>query len=346
MVQTFDPCRKLLILKLSSQALSPPFSFDASPYGVTARSTSSQTPLSAADFSAYREYLPATFCKSRNALLLLLQQGNVSEVLRQELCVPSLSKPHEYLWWCARPAPAMPLHEQIMEKRTITVTEQASLHLVCPSRRIFIKPLPPYLLRHDFWAQHLCNDADLHKCGVGFLLSYAWLIRHESDLAIAEELHLVPKTISWKAWTLFVDSLLTYINCQAEPDSCVNKRYLYGEVRLPRLNIVAWYAPEMRGFKCYVKGYGQSSMFFKRNFEWMGLGFLYLVAILTAMQVGLAADHLKNNASFNRASYIFSVFCILLPVTIVAALALRHTFCLIGFSCGRMRRREAGTSAV
>jgi uncharacterized membrane protein YhaH (DUF805 family) len=78
-------------------------------------------------------------------------------------------------------------------------------------------------------------------------------------------------------------------------------------------------------------------MFFKRNFAWMGLGFLYLVAILTSMQVGLAAAPLKDNRSFNWASYVFAVFCILLPVTIVAVHIMRHAASLIWFSAGMMR---------
>ncbi len=81
-------------------------------------------------------------------------------------------------------------------------------------------------------------------------------------------------------------------------------------------------------------------MFFKRNFAWMGLGFLYLVAILTAMQVGLAAKQLKDNASFNWASYIFAVFCIFLPVTIVAVHLLRHGVGFVLFSTGMIRETQ------
>ena len=65
-------------------------------------------------------------------------------------------------------------------------------------------------------------------------------------------------------------------------------------------------------------------MLSKRNFAWVGLGFCSLVAILTAMQVGLAPDQLKENASY-----------------IVAVLLLRYVFGFIAFSAGLMRRTYA-----
>jgi hypothetical protein len=115
------------------------------------------------------------------------------------------------------------------------------------------------------------------------------------------------------------------------------QRYIYGEIRLTRLNIISRYAPEVPGLNGYVSGYGQASMFFRRNFAWMGLGFLYLIAILTAMRVGLPAQPLKDSVSFNWAPYGFAVFCILLPVTIVAVHFLRHVLHFISIFAGMMR---------
>jgi hypothetical protein len=260
------------------------------------------------------------------------------EVVQHDMLVPKLNRVHDYLWWCAKRSTSLPLHEQVMEKRTITVTEQVDLHVVHQGVRIFIKPIPPYLFYNEFWEAYICKDTELHKGCLGFLWSYVWLIRYESDLMLAQEHHLVPKELSWKDWTIFVDSVLLYIESHGGVLSCVNKRYLYGEIKLTRLNIVSRYAPEVPGLRGYVSGYGQFGTFFKRNFEWMGLGFLYLVAILTAMQAGLATNHLKDDARFNWASYVFSVFCILLPVSIVAFLVARHFVGLVWFSFGWMRK--------
>jgi hypothetical protein len=42
-----------------------------------------------------------------------------------------------------------------MKRREIVVTEDPRLHLVWIYDRVFIKPLPKYLLSHDFWQIYL-----------------------------------------------------------------------------------------------------------------------------------------------------------------------------------------------
>jgi len=58
------------------------------------------------------------------------------------------------------------------------------------------------------------------------------------------------------------------------------------------------------------------------------------------MQVGLVASQLKDNPAFNRTAYVFAVFCILLPVTIVGFLLMRHIAGFIWFSAGLMKRAQ------
>lgn len=329
-----------LKVRLTIKALVPPFSADASPLPVP--NLASQQLLSQDGFP-YQDYLPATYCSAQTGSFLSVNPGNIPMVLRQDMLVPKLNMVHDYLWWCKKPREISPLHEQAMDHHEIVVTEQVDLHLVCPTRRIFVKPLPPYLLCHEFWTAYICADAELHECCVGFLLSYALRIRHKSDLALAAKHHLISEEITWKTWTVFVDSLLSYIESRGGAWRCINKRYLYGELKLTRLNVVSRYCRESPGIHGYLSGYGQAGMFFKRNFAWMGLGFLYLVAILTAMQVGLAAKPLQDNAGFNWASYGFAVFCILLPVTIVVVHLLRHVGAFIIFSSGMMRKSYDST---
>jgi uncharacterized protein DUF6601 len=225
-----------------------------------------------------------------------------------------------------------------MERRTITVTEQVGMHLVRPSKGIYIKPLPQYLLNYEFWKQYLCKDPkqttnlekslELYKCAVGFLLSYTWLIRHESDFALAKEYNLVPDSIEWRFWIHFVESFLSHIN---EKTDLINKRYHYGELRLPNLDNIFRYSSKTRRLRGYQPGYGQFSLSIKRNFEWMGLVFLYLVAILSAMQVGLATKDVMANQTFNWACYVFSIFCIVLAAFSVLIPFIRHTFLLLWF---------------
>jgi hypothetical protein len=141
--------------------------------------------------------------------------------------------------------------------------------------------------------------------------------------------------------------VLTYLN--THPSDSINKRYYYGEIGLPGLNAIYRYSPKTRRqyFRSgYLLGYRQFSLFFKRNFAWMGLGFLYMTAILTAMQVGLAVPYLSGNATFHKASYVFAIFCIILPAAVVARLVAYHAFLLVRFSCGCMQRRESWASAA
>ena len=86
-----------------------------------------------------------------------------------------------------------PLHRQRVKGRKIIVTEEPRLHLVWIHNRIFIKPLPQYLLSHAFWKTYMENSSEranyshrnLYKAATGFLRTYRYLIQHESDFHIA-----------------------------------------------------------------------------------------------------------------------------------------------------------------
>jgi hypothetical protein len=202
-----------------------------------------------------------------------------------------------------------------MMERQILVTEQADLHLVWHESRIFLKSLPDYILDYQFWKAAICNNAALHASSCGFLLSYIWLLCYPSDLKIASELGLISSKISWEDWTVFVDTFLSNIDC--ETLDMVNKRYHYGELRLSRLNTIYRlthiFEPKqfMRG---YVYGYDRYTVFFERNFGWVVTFFFYITIILSAMQVGLGITALQHDKMFQRASYEFAVFSIVLPV--------------------------------
>jgi len=203
-----------------------------------------------------------------------------------------------------------------MIQRQIVITEQVDLR---HEPRIFPKPLPDYILNHQFWKETICNNAALHASSCGFLLSYAWLLCHPSDLKIALELGLISSEIIWKDWTTFVDTVLTNIDCEAL--DMVNKRYQYGELRLSRLHAIyrltPIFKPEhfIRGF---LYGYSRYTVFFTRNFGWVLLVFLYITIVLDAMQVSLGTTKLQDNKIFQRASYSFAVFSIVLPVFTVS----------------------------
>ncbi|KFA54456.1 hypothetical protein S40293_10222 [Stachybotrys chartarum IBT 40293] len=71
------------------------------------------------------------------------------------------------------------------------------MHLIWTTSRIFLKPIPRFLLEPCFWTEYLyCGHeyerCGLRKCALSFLFSYAALLSYESDFRIAEEKRLLP----------------------------------------------------------------------------------------------------------------------------------------------------------
>ncbi|KJZ71093.1 hypothetical protein HIM_09512 [Hirsutella minnesotensis 3608] len=145
--------------------------------------------------------------------------------------------------------------------------------------------------------------------------------------ASAQDKHLLPPEVSWPAWRIFVEQLDTeHVYARVDP------RFQYGELRLSRLNkIYAFTQTPLRG---YVRRWNQYGTFFHDNFAWLASASLYIVIVLTAMQVGLATQSLGRNDAFQAASYGFTVFSILGPLIAVSLIVI--AFCCI-FVCNWMK---------
>lgn len=199
--------------------------------------------------------------------------------------------------------PPRPLHYRVLTSREIHVTENPELHLVWAKNRIFVKPIPRWLLDPDFWSAHLLVTAaansdgnkhqpdprkDLAACALGFLFTYTALVACESDFRIAVDKGLVPRQVSWDRWRAF-SAQIVQNHCYAS----ANPRYWYGELRLSRLNKI--YRIRMGYF---LRGYSKvvsHAVFedlFRDNFGALAAVLGYVVIVLTAMQVGLATDQL------------------------------------------------------
>ena len=198
--------------------------------------------------------------------------------------------------------------------RTIFITEDPNEHLVWLESRIFIKPLPEYLLDFDFWMEHIGSEKELRKSACGIILSYAWLVCYQSDLRIAKDAGLLPQTVVWSQWTTFIQDFLTRVN--PETLELVHDRYKFGEVRLNRLNTL--YRLTSLSFDNFVRGYMSSSTwykaFFSRNFAWLLAVFVYATVVLSALQVGLATGRLQQSVAFQEASYGFALASIIAVV--------------------------------
>jgi hypothetical protein len=239
-------------------------------------------------------------------------QSSISTVLDQDLRTPALDKIYSHLWLAGLPKAARPIHRQILLGRTIVITENPNEHLVWNANRIFIKPLPEYLISHEFWTTEgscLIQDRSLYQAACGFLLSYCWLICTNSDLALARDVRLIPSSITWEEWALFVTDLLTRID--PETLDTVSKRYHFGELRLPRLNLIYRFAPSMFSGQNFMRGFMSEPLwtkaFLERNFAWLFSVFGFVTIVAGSMQVGLGTDSLHGSGKFQSASVGFTV---------------------------------------
>lgn len=191
--------------------------------------------------------------------------------------------------------------------RTILLTERPDEHLVWHDREIFLKPLPDYLLCHSFWERHL-RDPTLHASATGLLLTYAWLIQHRSDFAIARETTLLPGGFDYLAWTTFMTKVIGSTDLQTMAN--VDRRYKFGELRLSRLDSLTMLRNLLFGQMTLAGGHmnfpKRYTTFFETRFGWLLAAFAYISVILSTLQVGLGTA-LEDSFAFQRLSYIITI---------------------------------------
>lgn len=265
--------------------------------------------------------------------------------VEQELDLRRLDEVHDWLWLAGRPAPPRPLHQQLILGREITVTERMNMHLVWTSGRMFLKPIPRFLLEPRFWAAHLSSCSGprqgLRARALGFLFSYAAHISHESDFHIAVDRKLLPPGIEWPDWRVLVEQL--------DPEHIythIDRRFYHGELRLSRLNKMyfLWRSP-LRGYMPHWDRYGA---FFHDTFAWLATAVVYVAVVLSAMQVGLATE-LGHSEAFRSASSGFTVFSIIGPLVVALLITLAFAFMFVhnwrkavGYRDRRLDRIRAG----
>jgi hypothetical protein len=254
------------------------------------------------------------------------------QFLATELSVDRLNIIHKWLWIVGRPMPPRTLQHQYGELgREIVITEDMDMHLVWTSGKVFLKPIPRFLLDPDFWTafilcrsnghqkEHSYCSAEPSACQIrqriissalGYLHTYSAMIMYESDFRLAKNSGLIPDDVDWYAWKRFVQQLLA-----AHSFTLVNPRFHYGELRLGRLNkIYRVLRPERGSFiKGYSATYNNYSSFMSDYFAYIASFGAYVAIVLTAMQVGLATTELQGNSAFESVSYGFTVFSIIGP---------------------------------
>ncbi|KAI5917554.1 hypothetical protein F4810DRAFT_716339 [Camillea tinctor] len=265
--------------------------------------------------SQYTALLPASHRTKRDDIVVPQLDP---EFIKDELSVKRLNAIQDWLWVCGRPMPPRPLHHQVLISRNIAITENPELHLVWSGNRIFLKPIPAWLLEPDVWAAHIAPDGEMAKCARGFLFSYAALIAYESDFRLAMEGGLLPLSATWPAWRALARELL-----QGHSYAAVNPRYWYGELRLGRLNKVYRVRQGFvfRGYSS-VAAHAVYGDLIRDNFAALATILGYVVIVLTAMQVGLGVERLQADQAFQDVSYGFTVFSIIAPLIAGAGIML------------------------
>ncbi|KAL4773001.1 hypothetical protein BDW60DRAFT_222174 [Aspergillus nidulans var. acristatus] len=262
-----------------------------------------------------------------------LGQDDVSLFLAQDLETPILDELYPNLWLVARKSGANidPLHQQKAKGREITLLENPQLHLVWLHNKVYIKPLPEYLLNHYFWATCLSPDSEIPSnadlspnkrlTALGFVRSYAHLIKYRSDFALAQELHLIPDSIEWAAWCRFIQYFRNY------NDNQVAKRYHYGQLRLSRLNwaVRLFQPPSANAVWFYQVPYWSIQTFLRHITAPLIFGFAIISVVLSSMQVLLSAStdnpelgllSVSQNQLLRQACWAYSISMLILSALI------------------------------
>jgi hypothetical protein len=266
-----------------------------------------------------------------------LNDPKLGSYIYHELCTEELDKFQPYLWLVSTQDSShiSSITHQRVKGREILVSEKMRLHLVWTSDRVFIKPIPKYLLSYSFWeilldhSNHQFTE-DMRKAArqsaLGFIRSYVHLIRHKTDFILARDTYgLLPKNVTYAQFAQFIEKF-SHID-----DDLVTPRYHFGELRLGRLNF--WVKILCRKF-VYEKIHHSYGSYFARFYGPILFTFGAISIVLSAMQVALQSQPPKSSApsaswdSFVDASKGFSLLSIILT-TIVAATLLLTFLCLV-----------------
>ncbi|KAF5538071.1 ankyrin protein 3 [Fusarium phyllophilum] len=248
-------------------------------------------------------------------------RDQIRKLLTSELCSDDLDRVSDKLWWMSKQDSTniWPLHRQLLQGRSIIVTENPKLHLVWINDRVFIKPLPRFIESHDFWREHLCSnntteDVRIRRAAMGYLRTYFYLIRHESDFRIAKDpsLCLVPEDITWGQFCDFTSDFDKIL------DKDVSLRYAYGQIRLTRLN---FYAPVILHKSYFQRIDFQYGQYFARFYAPVLFAIGITSVTLSGLQV-VASLETGGGANWQGLALGVSVFAILVSFGLLIGLGL------------------------
>ncbi|KAK3393260.1 hypothetical protein B0H63DRAFT_14818 [Podospora didyma] len=288
-----------------------------------------------------------------------LSPASIQSQLQTTVLTTKLNTMAPHLWLISTQSSASisPLHKQRILGREILISDTADLHLIWHYSRIFLKPLPRYLLSHAFWEylHHLSSSGKLHDHDqedilpaiTGFLRTYAHLIQSETDFRIALSHGLVPEDIRFEPFAKFIKRFKNLPNSQASP------RFSFGELRLTRLNF--WAVVFLRQ-RHYFNVSRQYETYFERFFGPLLFIFGTLSVLLSAMQVGLAAVAMESVdewawerfVSVSKWTSVAAIFVVLAAVVWLSVVLVTKILGEFVYALGMLwkKRASARTNAV
>jgi hypothetical protein len=230
--------------------------------------------------------------------LILEDDRALCGFLLEEVECKQLDMIARHLWMMStqRSNNISPLHRQEVKGRKITITEEPGLHLVWFYDVIYVKPLPRFLMSKAFWENHLLHPrkpyGDKHEIillsALGFLRSYAHLVRHESDFRIAQAKFIIPEFVQWQQWRILRGSLLRISDDEVSP------RFSFGEIRLTRLN---FYCKFLLAKSYYHRTHRQYGDYFASYYPPLLFLFGIVSTLLSSMQLAATVEQIESGWS-------------------------------------------------
>ena len=266
-----------------------------------------------------------------------LDQISFARDIAEELLTTDLNVLQPWLWLVAtqKSSHIAALHDQIVRGRNIIITEKPGLHCVWNEDRVFIKPMPRWLMSHAWWKFVKRSSEGLgvgspgnydwgaiYRAALGFTRSYYYLVIHKSDFDLAQHHKLIPRDITFEAFHNFIE---TFGDIQ---DTDVSLRFTFGDLRLSRLN---WLAKSHLGRLHYLKVHRQYHTYFSRFYGPLLFIFGLFTVVLDAMQVtvGTINGTVDQGRGWDGVTNIcrwFSITTILVVISIILLL-----LCMLSF---------------
>lgn len=151
---------------------------------------------------------------------------------------------------------------------------------------------------------------------------------------------MLPEDVNWSFWKDTVRQLLRDKACIY---SRIDKRFIYGELRLNRLNNISLIR-SLR-FKTYLRLWNGYGSFLRGNLAVLAFLTVFSGLILAAVQVGQGTS-LASNASFEKGCRVFTIFSFVELAASSGVLLLALIYASVGNLLHTLKHRRRRDSQI